>query len=171
MREMFEAIRQKEEKAADFKKRAKRKTRLTARDIARQVLKDISEKEPRWLRNFDAFLPTGCDLDGYQLPERGEPVHVSDMFEANGLRFGRKEFLSVRDRNQAELLFELWRTGVRGRVKVPRDPRIIAQVLREWLSFVADREGRTRELAAERTADEDMQADIVEELTKLLTGA
>lgn len=171
MREMFEAIRQKEEKAAEFKKRAKRKTRLTARDIARQVLKDISEKEPRWLRSFDSFLPPGCELDEYPLPETGEPVHVSDMFESNGLRFGRKEFLSVRDRDQAELLFELWRTGIRGSVKVPRDAKVIAQVLREWLRFVADREARMRELAAERTADEDMQADIVEELTKLLAGA
>jgi len=168
LRDMFEAIRQKEEKAAEFKKRAKRKTRLTPRDIARQILRDIAENEPRWFRGFGGFIPSGCDLDSYELPEKGSPALVSDMFEKSGLRFGRKHLISVRSTSQAELLLEAWHAGIRGQVSVPRDSMIFREALGDWLKFAADREQRARALAAERTADEEMQEGIIEELDKLL---
>jgi len=167
LREMFEAIRQKEEKAAEFKKRAKRKTRLRPRDIALQILKDIAENEPRWLRAFSDFIPTGCDVDSYELPEERSAAVLSDMFEKSGLRFGRKRLISVRDPSQAQLLLDAWRAGIRGHISVPQDSAIFQKALRGWLKFNADRDDRLRQLAAERTADEEMQEGIVRELGNL----
>ncbi len=169
LHEMFEAIRDKEEKAADFKKRAKRKTRLTPRDVALQIIREIEASRPRLLLGLLDFIPTPCATDTYELPHVGQPSFHADMFEPNGLKFGRKHLISVRSPAQARLLLEAWRAGIRGAVSLPQDGALCEQVHRDWLSFTSDREEALRKLAAERTADEDMQADIMVELSKLLT--
>ncbi|GAH32140.1 unnamed protein product, partial [marine sediment metagenome] len=88
LREFFEAIRQKEEKAIINKNMARRRERIRPADIAAQIRKAISENEPDLLCQYDShFLDKSRPFDTYDLPAEGEAKPYSDMLVTQAVKF------------------------------------------------------------------------------------
>jgi hypothetical protein len=173
LREFFEQVRQKEEKAIANKKRAKRRGPAKPSEIAAEILEEIREKDAYLLQRYDpGFLDPSKPYDTYELPSVGEPSHDQTLFAANGVAFrkGKKPVAMVETKNAAQdaLIVLLARSGVRGLVRVPHDEAECRRVCDRYSDLVGRREMRVRELIQLRTADEDMQVKIYDILMPLL---
>jgi hypothetical protein len=173
MRDFFEQVRQKEEKAIANKRAAKRGGRLRPDDIAAQILADIQQNEPELLRSYDPhFVRRDRPYDTYELPEGGAAEPHDDMFTKNGVRFvkGRKtvKMLQGRSRAQADLLHTVAASGVRGLVCVPLEEDECRRVQGEYETFLGSREARLWELIEQRTGDPDLQDKIHDAAMRLV---
>jgi len=163
LRDFFEAIRQKEEKAIINKNTARRRERVRPADIAAQILKDISGSEPDLLRQYDShFLDKSQPFDTYDLPSDGEAKPYSDMLVAQAVKFTKGvrtqiALIPTITGSQSQLLVLLANTGTRGLVRVPHDEAECSRTLGEYREFIDHRNARLRELVEDRTADEDTQ--------------
>ena len=175
LRDFFEAIRQKEQKAIINKNTAKRRERVRPADIAAQILKDISGNDPDLLRQYDShFLDKSQPFDTYDLPSMGEARPYSDMLVAHAVEFikGAKTqiaLISTITQSQAQLITLLANAGTRGLVRVPHDEAECSRTLGEYREFIEHRDTRFRELVQERTADEDIQEKTLSALRALFT--
>jgi hypothetical protein len=175
LRDFFEAIRQKEEKAIMNKNTASRRERVRPADIAAQILRDISGNEPDLLRQYDShFLDRSQPFDTYDLPSDGEAKPYSDMLVAQAVKFTKGvrtqiALIPTITGSQSQLLALLANTGTRGLVRVPRDEAECSRTLGEYREFIDHRDTRLRELVEERTADEDIQEKILSALRASFT--
>ncbi|MBM4035034.1 MAG: SAM-dependent methyltransferase [Planctomycetes bacterium] len=173
LREFFEQVRQKEEKAIESKKRARRHGPAKPSEIAAEILEEIKAKDPSLLQNYDpGFLDPSRPCDTYELPAAGEACNGQTLFVAHGVAFmkGRKTVAAVETKNAAQdaLIVLLARSGVRGLVRVPHDEAECQRVYDRYSDLVGRREARVRELIQLRTADEDAQGRIYDALMRLL---
>ncbi|MBM3131831.1 MAG: SAM-dependent methyltransferase, partial [Chloroflexi bacterium] len=172
--EFFELTRQKEEKAIANKNTAKRRGPARPGDIAAQIYKEIAQKDPALLSDYEsAFLDKSKPFDTYDLPAEGEAEKYGDMLMAHGVRFvkGKKtRIIETKTRAQADLLALVANSGKRGLVRAPHEEAECLRILREYEVFLKKREERIQELIQERTADEDLQGKIREALMPLLIG-
>ncbi|HQQ00143.1 MAG TPA: N-6 DNA methylase [bacterium] len=175
LREFFESIRRKEEKAIENKNRARRHGQATPREIAAQIFDRIHEAESTLLRKYDPdFLDRTKTYDTIEIPETGLARQHESLFEANGVSFvkGKKtlDVLRTRIPEQDRLVIFLANSGFRGLIRIPHEAEECRRVLREFRDFVHERDQRIRELIDKRTADEDMQAKIRDALMPMLSA-
>lgn len=175
LRDFFEAVRQKEEKAIINKNISRRRERVRPTDIATQIHRDISGNEPELLRRYEVhFLDRTQPFDTYDLPSMGEARPYSDMLVAHAVEFikgakTRIALIPTITRSQAQLITLLANTGTRGLVRVPHDEAECSHTLEEYREFIDRRDARLRELVEERTADEDTQEKTLSALMALFT--
>lgn len=173
LRDHFERTRQKEEKAIEYKKKAKRRGPARPAEIAVQILNEMKENEPEYLQKYHTdFIDANKPFDVYELPEKGQPEPYSDMFTEHGVRFakGRKciEIIDTRNTFQTSLVYLIAKSGYRGLVRIPHEEKECERVLKSYEAFIKQRDKRLWELVEERTADEDMQIRLLEALMLLL---
>ena len=174
LREFFEWTRQKEEKAIVNKNKSKRRGPARPEEVAAQIHKEILDTDPALLRQYDPdFIDRSQPFDVFDLPADGVAKAYNDIFVAHGVEFvkGKKRaaLISTKIPAQDELVVLVANSGVRGLVRIPHEDGECRTLLRRFGRFIADRDGRIRELVINRTADEDMQARIMEALQPLLT--
>jgi hypothetical protein len=174
LREFFEMVRRKEEKAILNKKRANRREKVSPAELASQIFHAIQEDEGYLLRSYHVnFLDANKPFDTYDIPVEGTPeAFRGDMFTAHGVRFkkGKKELTLIDTKNEAqdELLILLVHAGVRGLVRIPRESAEVYRVLGKYEKFVHERDKRVRYLIEQRTADEDIQDKIYQALMPMI---
>jgi len=174
LREFFEQVRQKEEKAIANKKRAKRRGAAKPAEVAAEILAEIKAKEPHLLQAYDpGFLDPSKPYDTYELPSVGEPSQGPLAPHIVEFRRGKKLIGAVHTKNTAhdDLLVFLARSGVRGLVRVPHDEEECRRVYERYGDFAGRRDERLRALIQDRTADEEMQGRINDILVSLLERA
>ena len=176
LREYFEQIRQKEEKAIENKKSAKRRGPAKPGDIALQILAEIKDNRPYLLKQYDPdFIDKSKPFDTYELPAEGKAELHSDMFSANGTKFtkGRKNIalVATKGRYQDKLLVALAESGTRGLVRVPHEAKECRRVQENFERFLREREKTIMELIEARTSDEDMQEKMYVALIPLINSA
>jgi hypothetical protein len=174
LREFFEQVRQKEEKAIENKKRAKKRGRLQPAEIAAQIVQEIKENHPALLRSYPRdFIPPDTEHDVYDVPTEGRAAAFSDLLSANGVRFAtgakRSLVVEVQNKAQAELLCALAKSGVRGLVRVPKATSECATVKANYERFLSERGERLRVMAEDRTSDPDMQDKILQLIASMLS--
>ena len=107
-------------------------------------------------------------MDTVELPEGKAKLYDSaDFYDTDALAVGSNK-ITLRHRAQAELArvyADLHRTAF---VKLPVQAKSCERMRRDWESYASDMQTIFRELASERTEDEDRQDAIVEELNRLL---
>jgi hypothetical protein len=175
MREHFEAVRAKEERAITNKKVAKRTTATKPADIAQEIAAAIREHHMHLTRGYDEFLDLDRPFDTFEVPIEGVAHLDSSLFNPNGISFsiGKKRLaeISVKTEAQAPLLVLAANFGHRGFVRVPREGEEIERVLSTYESFVNDRDQQIAVMIEERTTDEELQERIRHLLRLQLLGA
>jgi hypothetical protein len=166
LREFFEQVRAKEEKAIANKHRAKRRSATSPAELAAQVLAELKDQHASLLRGYADFLDLNKPFNTFDLPSSGEPELHHDLFASGGsVRFmrGKKQagLVSTKSQEQAALLTVVARQGARGLVRAPLDPADCAQLQERFEAFLANRQQRIRQLIAERTGDADLQATVL----------
>jgi hypothetical protein len=173
LREFFEGVRQKEEKAIDNKNRSKRKGLASPGEIAMEILAEIKNNHGQLLRSYGEFLDVTRPFNTFDLPPDGIPEVHDDMFAPQGsVRFmkGRKQIsiLPTKTREQATLVAFIAANGVRGLTRVPLGPQDCASLRKRYGAFIEDRARRFRRMIADRTGDEDLQDRIFYALGDLI---
>lgn len=173
LREMFERIRQKEEKAIQNKKKASRRVITNPRDIAYQIFSEIEDKYSYIEKQYDTdFLNKSLPFDTYEIPNDGAPAARSDLIDGNVVDFikGKKQLGMVRVINsaQAELIATIVRSGLHGLIRVPHLEDECTRVRDKYLKFVKERDKILDQLIEERTSDEEMQDKIREALISFI---
>jgi hypothetical protein len=172
LREFFEAVRQKEELAIENKKRAKRRGLATPRQIAGEITEHLRSESPDWLRKFSDFIPQGTPCDTFKVPEKGLPELHSDLFVEHGIRINdnRKKPTVIETVHlaQSKALVLAVESGERGYVRVPHEKQACLEITEEFGMFQESRRNHLLELIKERTADEDVQEEIMKEVEALL---
>ena len=148
------------------RKRAKKGRVASPREVAQEIFESL---EPALIRRFpNDFLPDDEPLDTVELPEGKAKLYDSaDFYDTDALAVGSNK-ITLRHRAQAELArvyADLHRTAF---VKLPVQAKSCERMRRDWESYASDMQTIFRELASERTEDEDRQDAIVEELNRLL---
>ncbi len=174
LREYFEDIREKEEKAIANKNRSKRKGAASPPELANQLLADIRDKHGRLLRSYSDFLDVSRLYSTFDLPVVGVAEVHTDMFAPQGsVRFmkGRKQIaiMPTKTREQAALVALIAAQGIRGLTRVPLDPQECIELGNRYEAFVKDRAQRLRSMIAERTRDPDLQDRIFDALISLVS--
>ncbi len=174
LRQFFEDIRQKEERAIENKKRAKRKGGATAHEVAKQILDDI-ELNYRWiLQTYRDFLSDIMpNVDTVVVPKdaiaRG-PDEILNGYRV-AFKIGRAkngEIIEVPHEAQAKLIVLLAQQGYHKYVRIPHYKKDAHEVLINYSEFLHKRELKMRELVADRTTNEERQEKIMAALKKLL---
>lgn len=166
LREFFEQVRAKEEKAIANKHRAKRRTAAVPAELAAQVLAELKDQHGWLLRGYADFLDLDQPFNTFDLPDSGEPELHNDLFASTGsLRFmrGKKQvgLVSAKSQEQAALLNMVARQGVRGLVRAPLEAEACARLQARFEDFLERRQQRIRQLIADRTGDADLQATVL----------
>lgn len=162
----FNAGRFLELQANENKKRAKKGRVASPREVAQEIFDSL---EPAQIRRFpEDFLPDHEPLDTVEVPEgRARLYDSADFYDTASLAVGGNK-ITLRHRAQAELskiYADLHRTGF---VKLPVEAKSCERMCRDWERYASDMQTIFRELASERTEDEDRQDAIVDELNRLL---
>lgn len=173
LREFFERTRQKEEKAIENKNRSKRRGVTSPAEIAAQIVQEMSERDPQWLKSYpEDFLAPDCECKIYDLPATGQAEKYTDLYVPHGVRFagGRKTKSAVEAKSEAHagLLVLLANAGLRGLVRIPFEDNEAVKVHKTYARFVAERGAQLKQFIAERTADEDLGEKILREALNLL---
>lgn len=172
--ELMEATRQKEEQAISNKTVVRRRGAARPADMAQEIAAEVAERYPRLLRTFeDDFLDATVAFDTYEVPVAGAPEPVQTLFVPHAVEFvaGRKtETVTVKTAAQVPLLVLLAENGTRGYVRVPRPDEECARLLREYGTYVRERDQVVTQLIEERTNDEQVQEAIRAALMPLLSS-
>jgi Eco57I restriction-modification methylase len=174
MREFFEYTREKEEKAIENKKRAKKKGPARAWEIAQQIHDELVIEYPGFQKRYDAdFLNTDKDYTTFDLPSEGSAIPLQDMIHRHPVEFikGKKhrvDILETDSAEQCELVCFLAKQGLRGLVRIPHEEKECRRVYSEYEHFVRQRNERVRKMIEERSSDEDMQEKIYKSLVSQL---
>lgn len=174
LRQFFELVRRKEEKAIANKNRAKRREKVTPTELADQILKEIEINAGYLLKSYQSdFLDASAPFDTFDIPAAGTPeAIVADMFTTHGVRFkkGKKElaFVLTKNAGQDELIVFLSNAGIRGLTRVPHKGEDAHHLLEEYSHFVHERDERLRELIEQRTSDEDIQEKVFDILLSII---
>jgi hypothetical protein len=172
LREFFEQIRQKEEKAIVNKNKSRRKSASPA-SVAGQLLSELKDRYGSLLRGYSDFVDKNKPFSTFDLPMDGTAEINHDLFAKHGsVRFakGRKTLatISTRTPEQVPLIVLIASHGVRGLIRVPLKPSDCRNLHDQYEQFLRSREERIRTLIAERTSDEDLQEEIYDTLNDLI---
>jgi hypothetical protein len=173
LREFFENVRQKEEKAIGNKNKSKRKISFPPTQIAGEIIAEIKKEHGNLLRSYSDFVDVNRPFSTFDLPVAGTPEVHEDIFHPSGsVRFmkGRKQLtiLPTKTREQAVLVALIATHGVRGLTRVPLDAQECIILLQRYEKFINDRSQRLRRMIEERTSNPDLQDRIFEALTDLV---
>lgn len=173
LREFFEMVRRKEEKAIGNKKRTNRREKINPAELALQIYREIEQNEGYLLRSYGDFMDANKPFDTYDAPAEGTPEAVKgEMFASHGVRFkkGKKElrFIETKNESQDDLIVLLVDAGMRGLVRIPREKTESERVHGRYKVFVHKREARIKELIEQRTADEEIQERIYHALRPMI---
>ncbi len=165
LRQHFEWVRVKEEKATENKKRAKKKGPKAPTTIASEIVEQVEKDHPQLLKTWSMHFIHGEPLfDTYDLPTEGEVELLDDLIHQNALRFykGKRTLGLVEPRSseQAKLLISLAGAGVRGLVRVPHDAKTAVGVHKRFGGWLEEREQTLNRLIEERTSDEELQERV-----------
>ncbi|MCD6282480.1 N-6 DNA methylase [bacterium] len=174
LRQFFEDVRQKEERAIENKKRAKRKGGATAPEVAKQILDDI-ELNYRWiLQTYRDFLSDIMpNVDTIVVPKdataRG-PEEILNGFRV-AFKIGRAkngEIIELPYEAQAKLIVLLAQQGFHKYVRIPHYEKDAKKVLLNYSEFLRKRDRKLTELVEERTTNEERQEKIMAALKRLI---
>ncbi len=167
LRDFFEWVRRKEEKAIINKNLSRRKMRAKPEEIADQIFEEISVTEKWLFQDYeDDFFDPDELVDAYDIPDTGEPRDSADMFAGSGLVFVRgKKQITGRIKTNSKAQDELIKLAVqdrhRGIVRVPHTAAECKRVLTEYGEFIHKRDSALQQLVENRTSDEDLQEKIL----------
>lgn len=175
--EHFEKVRQKEEEAIRNKKRAATGTRQTVDEIVAELLNRLKTEHPGLLLRFHDLMTADVmkDAQGLPIPKKGRPEIVDDMV-SKGVRFatgpGRGQLVQTENVEQARLLaFVAEEDGFGRHEFFPVDAATATRLLRAYQKLARDRAVAIRQLAEARTADPELQEQIIERMRqRLLVG-
>jgi hypothetical protein len=175
IREYFENIRQKEEKAIINKKIASRRGAAKAIDIATEVIEEIKLHHPYLFRRYDPdFIDLKKPFVAVEVPPDCDAEVHSDMFIEHGVRFSKgKKTLSIvptQSGQQAILVQLVASSGRSGFPAVPRDPDECTHVTREFRRYVKERDRVANALVEERISDDRMRAEVYSIVVHALTS-
>jgi hypothetical protein len=173
LREFFEDIRCKEEKAIANKNKSKRRVSFPPAQIAAEIIVEVKKEHGNLLRSYSDFVDMNRPFSTFDLPAAGIPEVHEDMFHPSGsVRFmkGRKQLniLPTKTREQAALVALIATHGVRGLTRVPLDAQECIILMQRYEKFINDRSRRLRRMIEERTGDPDLQDRIFKALTDLV---
>jgi len=174
LRQFFEETRRKEEQAIVNKNTTKRKGAVSPQDLATQLAAELNAQEPHLFRSYkDLFNESGVG-DSWiarEVPNEGVPEVHADLHDV-GVRFmrGKKstEFVSMPSEVHADLAVLAIREMRRETVQLPRHEEPCRSLLRAFVAFIDRRNNRLRNIIAERVADEEVQAKVLELLVELV---
>jgi hypothetical protein len=166
LREFFEQVRQKEEKAIVNKNTSKRKS-ASPSELAGQVLAELKDKYGYLLRPYSDFVDVSKPFSTYDLPTDGAAELHHDLFADQGsVRFtkGRKPLAMITTKApaQAALIVLIAEHGVRGLVRIPLKSEDCQTLHKTYARLIEDRAQRIRNIVDERTGDPDLQEEIFE---------
>ncbi len=170
----FEWTRQKEERAIENKKRAKRRGSASPEDIAAQIIQEIKDKEGHWLRYYDShFRDFSKPFDAYPVPMEGTAEVYEDILVPHGVRFvtPKKKTIKIIEMlvpGQETLCAMVANTERWGFVRIPHEIDECKRLEEEFGQFVIQRDQRLRELIEYRTADEELQEKVFNTLQQML---
>ncbi len=174
LKEYFEMIRLKEEKALVNKKTSKRREKVSPLELAQQIFKEIEDNAGYLLKSYQSdFLDIEKPFDTCDIPIEGDPHPIrGDLYMPYGVVFrkGKRDlkYIETKNESQDELIVTLAMSGVRGLTRIPLDSAESQRVHDRYKDFVSDRDKRLRELIENRTADEDMQEKIFDVLMHMI---
>lgn len=173
LREFFEDVREKEEKAIANKNKSKRRGAVSPSELANQILSEIRDNYGGLLRSYSDFVDVTRPYSTFDLPATGVAEVHEDMFAPQGsVRFmkGRKQIaiLPTKTREQAALVALIAGQGIRGLTRVPLEPQDCIGLRKRYEAFVEDRTQRLRTMIADRTGDPDLQDRIFNALEDLI---
>jgi len=150
---------------------------------------EVQKMEQRRRTNSTSVVPAGLASDGWTEvgPERTDPLsrwlqdesggswivdipegearipNENNMFEANTVFFGSKPAIPMEcsSRAQAELLYAVAETGLRGPVHLPEGEADCQRVLRRLKERLADGYKRIDDWAEARVADDKLRAQVI----------
>jgi hypothetical protein len=168
LRELFELIRQKEEKGIINRNTSIRRGQASPTEIAAQILAEIQEHHPDLLSRYDPdFLDIGRPFDTFDLPGDGVPQALkatNPLLYDRGVVFlkGKKPLANLITKipEQDPLVILLARSGLHGLVRLPHGPEECQRLYHEYSDFLHRRDAEVRELIADRTLDEELQEKI-----------
>jgi hypothetical protein len=162
----YRQVRLLELQAIENKKRANKGGMASAREVAREIFESL---EPAQVRRFPGdFLPDREPLDTVELPEgKAKLYDRSDFYDANALAIGKSK-ITLRHRAQAEVAKLYSDLHLTGFIKLPVEKKSCDQQRRDWEHYAGEMLAVFRNLATERTDDEERQEAIIAELNRLL---
>lgn len=167
LRHFFEETRCKEEQAIANKNVTKRKGAVSPQDLATQIADELNTQDPLLFRVYKDFFNESGVGDSWiarNVPSEGIPELHDDMYDV-GVRFmrGKKqiEFMNLPSEAHAALAIVAIREMRRETVQLPRDEMPCVTLLRDYQAFLDKRDERLREAVAQRVADEDVQASVL----------
>ena len=168
LREFFEETRVKEEQAIVNKNVTKRRGAVSPQDLAAQIAADLNTRAPLLFRTYKDFFNqsgVGENWIAREVPPDGVPKFHADMHDA-GVSFmrGKKqmEFIGLPSEAHAALAVVAIREMRRETVQLPRRELACVALLREYQEFLNKRDAELRLAIAERVADGDVQAAVLD---------
>ena len=173
LKEFFEGVRQKEEKAIVNKVKSKTKSSQSPTELALQILSEIKDTNGYLLRVYRDFVDPSRPYNTFDLPSAGVAEAHHDIFYPQGaVRFskGRKQtaLIPVKIKEQVRLILLISQRVVHGLVKVPSLPEDCLSVTKRYEEFCQNRDKQLGSMIAARTGDPDLQEKIFVELDALL---
>lgn len=170
--DFFEWTRQKEEKAIVNKQRAKRGKKVSAAELAQELLQTIDSDAPTLRRRYHDFLDLAQPYDTYELPQAGDAHARDSLLERDAIVFLNKgelvKTVETRSAAQRNLLLLLAQTGMREMVSVPFEATAAAALQIEYATFLEEREATVRVMVEEKSADPDLQEKLFTRVLKEL---
>jgi hypothetical protein len=168
LRAFFEATRQKEEKAIVNKNTMQRKGAVSPQDVATEIIQDLADNAPRFLRNYNDYVAEWMagddDWIALEIVPQTEASVSEDMLQV-GVDFkrGKKivKFVAAPTRTHAEVLALAGATGVMSFVKLPKTETKAALFLKAAAAYFEERTQHVIKQIAERTADQDAQEKVL----------
>jgi len=169
--EFFEWTRQKEERAIQNKKKAKKGKIVRPAELAKDVYSEVERDYGTLLRTYDDFLDFEQAFDTYQVPGNGQPEPLDGLFERHAIRFlSRKSeeapIIETRSDAQRALLLLLVAHGSRGLVRIPVEDEVSKALHTRYAKFLRQRSETLRTLVEERTTDPELQEKVYAELLR-----
>ena len=167
LRHFFEETRQKEEQAIVNKNVTKRKGAVSPQDLAIQIAAELSTQDPLLFQTYKDFFNESGVGDNWiarEVQPDDNPHFHTDMHDV-GIRFmrGQKQtgFVSLPSETHASLAILAIREMRRETVQLPRTEVQCVNLLRTYQAFLDKRDARLREAIAQRVADNDVQATVL----------
>jgi hypothetical protein len=143
------------------------RTTVSANQLAQDAWEEL---EARWRQSLSEWLATqNGQTKSLELPE-GQPElpDASNFFEATTVYFGKKgkEHLVCDSRAEAELLFAVAQTGLRGQILLPKDEKECQRALLALNSRLEKGQARLAELAEARAGTDKLREQVLDLLRR-----
>jgi len=158
MTAMYQGIREKELLAIENKKQTKRGSKLSAEQIAQEVWDAL---DPSLIRRFpESFIEAGEQVDYVELIDGKCRVLDNSLLGQVGIEID-VGYIELGDERRAQFVKLVHETGRRGRIPVPRDPESCKAILARYRAYHDQALSEFAHQAAQRTANEKLQAKVV----------